>query len=1295
MSQKSAVRKKPEKRLRTPAVSTVIPLPANDGTEALQNGLKFQQAGKLEDAVRAYDDVLKVQPNRIAALVNKGVALRNLKRYDEAMACFWRAIATEPDNLQAWHNAANTLLDQGRLGEAREALRVAIEKAPALPEVWTALSKLLVNEKQFPAAEAALQRSLALRPGDHSVRLQWAGLLLEQRRLPEALAECQALQRAIPQESLAHSETGQTLIGLGRIDEALVHLHHAVKCNPDNLDAHLGLARGYLLKGDFSPGWREYESRRHRTDKKMPRIYGAEWDGSDPQGKTILVYAEQGFGDTIQFLRYLPLLAKRGARVVVLCQKSLASLVERIEGVALAHILWRPLPAYDFFVPLLSLPHKMGLGDKPIPAQVPYLVSHKQAQLPRPPLGTKLRVGLVWAGSPTNADDRNRTVGLEALLPLAGIPGVRLYSLQHGPHAADAAKMAHPALIKDFSKHLKDFADTAAVISQLDLVITVCSAVAHLAGALGKPVWVMIHGIPDWRWQTERSDSPWYPSLRLFRQVIDGDWSHPVAAMTDQLREMAARAPLLEPEPATVAAHSVFAKPDGTPRFTMSAPREFLNDPGVGFLIRRERAGTGYEYATRALLDAHLEPGDLYLDVGAHWGIMALHAATSPAGAKKTRKKSGKKDEQVHVLAFEPAPHNVVHLKRWIDENGVTEQVEVIAAAASDRPGQGGLRPESTMGHSLVRTDEGDIPVVTIDDELRKRPKLAGRRTVVKIDVEGHEPEVIAGMKNLLASGNVPIVIWERGIEYSKPEGQERLKALRAGFDALGYTAWRFESEDQAGKLVPFIDNGRIGNVIEFASGVKRMSCYGDPRPPPVKQPPDPLFDIAERARALMQEGTQLYKGNKVAKALELYGEAGSLDGTARDIYNNIGVMLTGTGRQAAKIAAYRRAHAIAPDDPGIMSNLGNGLRENGQMEEAKSLYDRALAIAPGNPDFMYNAGLVSRDDGRPDEAFALFDKALALKPDDRNCRWDRALVLLQSGDYARGLPAYEARWGIDRAYKRNVPLTRWDGSPLAGRSIFLHDEQGFGDVMQFARFIPELKKKYGAGKVVLECQPELMRLMTYAPGIDAVIPRERALPQCDVYCPLLSLPGIFGTTLKTLPATVPYLYAPEMNPDTAKAFPKGDRLKVGLVWAGQLVPRDRSCALQKILPLLGDPRIAPISLQVGGRTEDLKTYGADTFITNMGPYLRDFAETAAAMEQLDLMITIDTSVAHLAGALGIPTFLLLRYTSDWRWFDRIKTSPWYPSFTLFRQTNACRWDEPLVALGEALKIFADQKQRG
>ena len=256
-------------------------------------------------------------------------------------------------------------------------------------------------------------------------------------------------------------------------------------------------------------------------------------------------------------------------------------------------------------------------------------------------------------------------------------------------------------------------------------------------------------------------------------------------------------------------------------------------------------------------------------------------------------------------------------------------------------------------------------------------------------------------------------------------------------------------------------------------------------------------------------------------------------------------------------------------------------------------------------------------------------------------------------------------------------------------RGFFLSDEQGFGDVLQFARFIPELKRR-GAGKIILECQPELMRLMALAPGVDAVVPRQKATPTGDVTAPLLSRPAIFGTTLDTLPAAIPYLNAP--TPE--RMLPDDGRRKLGLVWAGKPMPRDRSCPLELLLPLLGDPRYTPFSLQVGPRAADLPALGGDSFITDLGPALYDFAETAAVLRQLDLLVTVDTAVAHLAGALGVPTFLLLRYTSDWRWFDRGTTSPWYPSFTLFRQHAPNRWERALEDLAAALAVFARGERR-
>jgi tetratricopeptide (TPR) repeat protein len=459
----------------TPAISLPIPLPPDNSSKALNEGVRLQQAGKIEEAIKRYDEVLKRNPRKLGALVNKGAALRRLGRHSDALPWFLRALAIEQDNAEVWQNMGNTLLDMGRKDEAKEALTAALAKAPHQPEVWFAIARLLLADKHYAAGELALKRAVSLRP-DFATRLELATLWLEQgeneTHLHKCLEEYRALEALQPDNARVQGGIGQSLIGLGRMKEALPYLKRSTAMDPKHLDARLGLARWYLLMGDYENGWPAYEARRERTDKKKPKIEGIEWDGSDPKGKTIMVYAEQGFGDTIQFLRFLTPLAKRGAKVIVVCQKALVSLVERVEGVAKATCLWRPMSKYDFYVPLLSLPYKLKLGGKDLPGQIPYITTNRQANFPPAPLGTKMRVGLVWAGSATNPDDHNRTTGLEALLPLTGVAGVRFYSLQVGPRAKDVEKHAHPALIADFSKHLNEYADTASVIKELDLVIS-------------------------------------------------------------------------------------------------------------------------------------------------------------------------------------------------------------------------------------------------------------------------------------------------------------------------------------------------------------------------------------------------------------------------------------------------------------------------------------------------------------------------------------------------------------------------------------------------------------------------------------------------------------------------------------------------------------------------------------------------------------------------------------------------------------------------------------------------------
>jgi len=1139
-------------------------------------------------------------------------------------------------------------------------------------------SLLLKNGKATPAAETCLRRAVALDPKDATARVRLGSLMSHQGHLEEAIELFLEAQRISPNNPDAHSGYGQVLISQGKLDEAAPSLQRALALDKDQLDAHLGTARMLLLKGDLVNGWREYEWRRKKSEAKIPKLPGTEWDGSPLAGKTLLIYTEQGFGDLLHFIRYVPIIARSGARIILAVPEPLAKLLSQVPGVAQMVTSLRPLPSYDFHVPLLTIPRLIGITLDRIPNQVPYLKAPPGGPVLPAPLGTRVKIGVAWAGSTKHTNDRNRSISVEDFMPLAAVHGVTLYSLQTGPRSGDIGRLAHPALIRDLSHHLKDFTDTAGVISQLDVVITVDTAVAHLAGAMGKAVWVLTPYAPDWRWLLKREDTPWYPTMRLLRQSEPNRWDDVVARAAGDIARIAANRPDYGSE-GEITLHSVFPRPDGQPRFRMWAPRRYMGDAGIRYLVQHERWRGGYEYATRSFLDAHTEAGDLFLDIGAHWGIMSLQAATRWPG-------------QVKVIACEPSENNQSFLRRWIDDNGLTQDIELVGAAVADKPGKGGLLPESTMGYMLEKRDDGAIPVVTVDGLIAERPELAGRRVGIKIDVEGLEPEVITGMKDLLESGRVAFVAWERGYGYDSDAGRARVAGLRARFNELGFTAWRFASEYDAGAMEPFVDDGWHGNVFELAPGLEPLPSYGVPRPPVVAQPEDGMLDSYRRAGELMAQGGALQGKNRIDQALAMYTQVSALDTRLHDLWNNLGVALRGMGRLRAAEACYRRGLALQPRNPGTLSNLGNLLRERGKLEEAAKVHSLATALRPDSARFLYNAALVSRDDGRPKEARAMFEKILEMEPDNSECRWDWALSLLQDGDYERGLPAYDARFALARSMPRSFDIPRWTGKPLKGKTIFLHDEQGFGDVLMFARFIPEVKRR-GAGKVILECQPELMRLMSLAPGVDQVVARGTPTPPCDFFAPLLSLAGIFKTKLKQLPHTVPYLKAPEPAFRLRRPDSTDPRLKIGIVWAGKPTPRDRSIPLDQLLPVLHDPRFSLYSLQMGPRAADLKAIGADALVVDVAPKLTDFAETAALLSQLDLLVTCDTSIAHLAGALGIPTFVTLLYTSDWRWFDQGEDSPWYPSLRLFRQDTPFVWDGLLGRLGEALRSFAEERR--
>jgi tetratricopeptide (TPR) repeat protein len=524
-----------------------------DHAEALRNrGAALHKLKRFDEALASYDRALAVRPDYAEALYNRGITLHELQRFEEALASYDHAVALAPHHAGTFSNRGNTLRELKRFDEALasydRALALQPDHAEALYNRGIALHEL----ERFDEALASYDRTLALRP-DHAEALNNRGNTLhELKRFDEALASYDHGLALQPDHAEALCNRSVVLHELNRLDEALASYDRALAVRPDHVDAHLNKSVLQLLKGDFAAGWREYEWRHRKQEffTALKRDFAQPlWLGETAiAGKTILLHAEQGFGDTIQFCRYAPLVAGRGARVLLEVQPPLRDLMAGLAGVADVISAPDKLPYFELHCPLLSLPLAFCTSLETIPAQTPYLFGEAaKASAWRARLGArdKPRVGLVWAGAPRKQTpsahriDRMRSLEFDQLAPILRIAGCEFYSLQKGEDAL--AQLRNSALrrrVVDCAADLHDFSDTAALIDNLDLVIAVDTAVAHLAGALGKPFWLLNRYSTCWRWLIDRDDSPWYPTARLFRQNTPGDWSGVISRVVVELERL-------------------------------------------------------------------------------------------------------------------------------------------------------------------------------------------------------------------------------------------------------------------------------------------------------------------------------------------------------------------------------------------------------------------------------------------------------------------------------------------------------------------------------------------------------------------------------------------------------------------------------------------------------------------------------------------------------------------------------------------------------------------------------------
>lgn len=447
-------------------------------------------------------------------------------------------VKQNPRHAEAWFNLGVSRSLESQLDSARQAYQQAVAIHPQYAEAWNNLALIDVAQANPDAAESSYRRALLVKPDYRDALYNFAVLLQDQDRLQEAVTINERLIQLDPGFSEAHNNLGNCYLKLNRLSEAQNQYLETLAIHASHREAPMNLGLAALLQGDFARGWAGYEHRlaQREVEKwhwKIPR-----WDGKLRPGDSILVHAEQGFGDTMHFARYLPLLLDGGMKVHVFCQPTLRPLLASVNGLSrcVSHI--DHLEPVDWQVPFPSLPYCFGTSLDSIPNHVPYLfvdINRRAnwqrlfAELPQ----TGRRIGLAWQGNPNHRNDRNRSLPIQSLKPLLDTEGFQFFSLQKGIERSQI-----PSQLFDFSPLLVDFSETAAAIDGLDLVISVDSAVAHLAGSLGKPVWTLLPYAPDWRWLLHREDTLWYPSMRLFRQPITGDWPSVISELQQALAKL-------------------------------------------------------------------------------------------------------------------------------------------------------------------------------------------------------------------------------------------------------------------------------------------------------------------------------------------------------------------------------------------------------------------------------------------------------------------------------------------------------------------------------------------------------------------------------------------------------------------------------------------------------------------------------------------------------------------------------------------------------------------------------------
>ncbi|MBW4694264.1 MAG: FkbM family methyltransferase [Lyngbya sp. HA4199-MV5] len=794
----------------------VIALAPQYGAAHSNLATALYKQGKLDAAIAHYEQALAIDPTHVNAHNGLGVSLFRQGQVEAAIAHYEQAIALKPDSYSAYNNLGTALQRQGKLEEATAQYRQALDINPSYASAHDNLGTVLQEQGNVGEAIVYYRRALALDPNLANAYNNLGSALQSQGYINEAMSHCLKAIQLQPDHADAHNNYASGLVEQGEFERAIEHYREALHYKPDHANAHLNLGIVLLLLGDLKQGFEEYHWRWESQQCASLRYPNALWDGSDLNGKVILLTAEQGYGDTIQFARYAILVAQRGGHVVIACQKPLIRLLNTLPGIDRCVDRANVDVQTNVHAPLLDLPLLLRTTLETIPGNVPYLtpssdfrlpIADHQLPTPDSQLPTPFKIGIIWAANPDSSTSRKRSCGLDRFLSLLQIPGVALYSLQKHPAEADRTLLeGHPTVL-DLHEQLDDFADTAVAIAQLDLVISVDTAVAHLAGALGKPVWTLLANVADWRWLRDRDDTPWYPTMRLFRQEREGDWDGVFEQVRKALiggegrqeaegrgqkgreergerrEERGERRKAEEAETLSELKTQNSKLKTPTPHTPHPTPLIGFNQLQTcrhgTFLYNRNDLYIGrslelygeWSEGEVSLFQPLIQPGDVVVEVGANIGTHTVFFAKA-VGAKG------------RVLAIEPQRIVFQTLCANLALNSITN-VHTYAIALGEAPGFAQIpaldyhQLNNYGGVSLSQNASGEqaagetVQIATLDSFALTQCRL------LKIDVEGMELAVLKGATEMLQRCQ-PIL-------YLENDRQDKSTALIQHLVALGY----------------------------------------------------------------------------------------------------------------------------------------------------------------------------------------------------------------------------------------------------------------------------------------------------------------------------------------------------------------------------------------------------------------------------------------------------------------------------------------------------------------------------